>query len=409
MKFKNYEDYITERTDLINKAQQLLDSGNLGEEYQNLINDVSKLDENFEAFRTEQANLNALQNTQKPNMNILNYKNSDNVIKGYDSQAQQDDYDKYDSIDYRKAFMNHVLNGKSIPKEFTNSNDITKTSDVGVLIPNTVLNRIIEKLESTGMILPLVTRTAYKGGVTIPTSNVKPKAVWVSEGQGSNTQKKTIGSITFAYHKLRCAIAVSLETDTMAMSVFETTFVNSVSEAMLVALEQAIINGDGEGKPKGILAETVDEGKNIEIKHSESVSYQTLIDAESCLDLAYESKALWFMHKATFMSFVGMVDNNGQPIARVNYGINGSTERVLLGRKVILNEYMPSIKSQLSKDEVVAFLFNPADYILNTNLNLTIKRYEDDDTEDRITKAVMLVDGKVVDKNSLVTITKKYQ
>ena len=38
---------------------------------------------------------------------------------------------------------------------------------------------------------------------------------------------------------------------------------------------------------------------------------------------------------------------------------------------------------------------------------MTIKQYEDNDTEDKITKAVMLVDGKVVDKNSLVTLTKK--
>ena len=47
------------------------------------------------------------------------------------------------------------------------------------------------------------------------------------------------------------------------------------------------------------------------------------------------------------------------------------------------------------------------DYILNTNLNMTIKKYEDNDTDDQVTKAIMLVDGKVVDKNSLVTITKK--
>ena len=58
-------------------------------------------------------------------------------------------------------------------------------------------------------------------------------------------------------------------------------------------------------------------------------------------------------------------------------------------------------------DTVVAFLFKPTDYILNTNLNMTIKRYEDNDTDDLVTKAIMLVDGKVVDKNSLVTITKK--
>ena len=30
---------------------------------------------------------------------------------------------------------------------------------------------------------------------------------------------------------------------------------------------------------------------------------------------------------------------------------------------------------------------------------MTIKRYEDNDTDDQVTKAIMLVDGKVVDKN----------
>jgi HK97 family phage major capsid protein len=58
-------------------------------------------------------------------------------------------------------------------------------------------------------------------------------------------------------------------------------------------------------------------------------------------------------------------------------------------------------------DTVFAFLFNPKDYVLNTNLQMTIKKYEDNDTDDQITKAIMLVDGKVVDKNSLVTLVKK--
>ncbi|HBC92604.1 MAG TPA: phage major capsid protein, partial [Pelotomaculum sp.] len=46
-------------------------------------------------------------------------------------------------------------------------------------------------------------------------------------------------------------------------------------------------------------------------------------------------------------------------------------------------------------------------YVLNTNLQMTIKKYEDNDTDDQVTKAIMLVDGKVVDKNSLVTLVKK--
>ena len=68
---------------------------------------------------------------------------------------------------------------------------------------------------------------------------------------------------------------------------------------------------------------------------------------------------------------------------------------------------MDSYADTVNSDKIVAFLFNPKDYVLNTNLNMTIKRYEDNTTDNMVTKALMLVDGKVVDNNSLVTITKK--
>ena len=84
------------------------------------------------------------------------------------------------------------------------------------------------KMEAESVILPLVTKTNYKGGLSVPTSTVKPVASWVNEGAGSDRQKKTTSYISFAYHKLRCEISVSLEVDTMALSAFETAFVNSI-------------------------------------------------------------------------------------------------------------------------------------------------------------------------------------
>lgn len=35
-----------------------------------------------------------------------------------------------------------------------------------------------------------------------------------------------------------------------------------------------------------------------------------------------------------------------------------------------------------------------------------VKKYEDNETDDQVTKGIMLVDGKVVDKNSLVVLEK---
>jgi len=256
------------------------------------------------------------------------------------------------------------------------------------------------------MILPLVTRTSYKGGLSIPTSSVKPVASWVAEGVGSDKQKKTTGEITFTYHKLRCTISMTLEVDVMALAVFESTFINNVVEAMVKAQEQAIISGTGTGQPKGILTETVVTGQNVDIAAADSPTYQTLVDAEAALPLEYENGSVWFMTKKTFMAFIGMVDSQGQPIARVNYGVNGRPERTLLGRSVTLHNYMDSFAVTMASDTVVAFLFNPKDYALNTNYQMTVKKYEDNDTDDMVTKAIMLVDGKVVDKNSLVTVTK---
>jgi HK97 family phage major capsid protein len=65
---------------------------------------------------------------------------------------------------------------------------------------------------------------------------------------------------------------------------------------------------------------------------------------------------------------------------------------------------MDSYSASLTAGKFWAFLFNFGDYVLNTNLNMTIKKYENDATDDIVTKAIMLADGKVVDKNSLVTL-----
>lgn len=324
---------------------------------------------------------------------------------GEPGNGENQNGDKYGSMAYRKAFMQYVCRGTAIPAEYR-SDAISTTTDVGATIPTTVLNQIVEKLENTGMILALVTRTAYKGGVSIPVSTVKPTATWVNEGAGSDKQKKDItkdGMITFAYHKLRCAVAVSLEVDTMAISAFETLLINNIVEAMTKALEQSIIDGDGTGKPKGILAETPAEGQTVK---SAAPAYADLIAAEAALPQAYENGAVWCMSKKTFMSYYGLTDTNGQPIGRVNYGIAGKPERTLLGRAVVCCDYVKSYDKSLAAGTKFGFLFNFKDYVLNTNYAMGVKKYEDNETDDQVTKGIMLVDGKVVDKNSLVVLEK---
>lgn len=304
----------------------------------------------------------------------------------------------YESDEYRSAFMEYVTKGTPIPAEFR---DAATTTDAAALIPPTTLNRVIEKVRTYGNILPLVTRTAYKTGLAIPTSNVKPVAKWVAEGATSEKQKKVLGSITFSHFKLRCAVAVTLETENMTLSAFEDIIVNNVAEAMVVALEESIINGTGSGQPTGILND-LSKGTTINVS---KLDYKTLIDAEAAIPQAYEAGSVWVMNKPTFMQFFGMTDSNGQPIARVNAGVNGVPSRVLLGRNVVLCDYLPTFAATLKKTDVFAFIYRMKDYVLNSNYSVAMKIYEDNDTDDIVKKSIMIADGKPVDFNSLVLLT----
>lgn len=323
------------------------------------------------------------------------------VLRAFPAAGEDNgEQDKYGSMAYRKAFMQYVTRGAAIPAEYrTDAN--TKTTDVGAVVPTTILDKIISKMESVGGIYALVTKTAYKGGVSIPKQTLKPVASWVAEGRGSDKQKYVGGNVTFAYHKLRCAVSVSFEVDTMSIAAFEALIVNNIVEAMVKALELAIIAGTGSGQPTGIINST-EVAETVEVAE---LNYKTLVDAEAAVPEAYETTAKWCMSKKTFMGFVGMVDADGNPIARVNHGVAGKPERYLLGREVQLTEHLPNFAAAETNSKF-AFIFDFANYDLNTNYAIGIKRYEDNDTDDEVTKGIMLADGKVIDGNGLVILKK---
>lgn len=396
----NKQQYENKREGLLAKAQELIDGGKISEGQQ-VVNEINQLDTDFQAAATAQANLKALQN---PTPVGMPFANDGIVFQGSTAQGGATVGNALGGEEYRNAFMLNVLENEPIPKKFLNANQTTKTSDVGTVIPTTIMQKIIEKIETAGNILALVTRTSYQGGLSIPTSSVKPVAVWVAEGKGSDTQKKGTASLVFGMHKLRCAISMTLETKTTTLEFFEKVFVQNVVDAMTKALEGAIISGDGNGKLKGI---SLKSGQVVEIKKTAQPSYKTLTEAEGNVPTAYESGTYWIMSKKTFMVFAGMTDDNGQPIARINYGIGGKPERSLLGREVQLTEHLPDYSDDVTEDTMFAFLFRMEDYVLNTNLGITIKQYEDNETDDQVVKAVMLVDGQVVDDASLVKIVKK--
>lgn len=330
--------------------------------------------------------------------------------------------DVYSSIAYRKAFQHYIATGDTAELRAT-----TKTTDTNIdtVIPQNLADKILERMEQLGVILNKITKTSLPVGTAYPVDGLKPVATWVGrntetpasstsgEGAGSTAQGKTLGAlITFVNYKLRCEIRMTEEVAVMTLPAFEALFVKQVSEAMVRAKEFAVVEGDGYGMPTGILAATAPEGQTYEVSAKDGVTFADLCAIEGLVPAEYENTSAWCMTKKTFMAFVGMVDTNGQPIARVNYGIDGKVERTLLGREVVIyapqaNSVLKNLSTASVAGDKVAFIYDFADYVLNENYNLGIQHAVDWDNEDHKTKAVLACDGKVLVNNSLIVITAK--
>ncbi|MFU2361896.1 MAG: phage major capsid protein, partial [Phascolarctobacterium sp.] len=174
-------------------------------------------------------------------------------FKGAGGAGVGEPEDKYDTMAYRKAFMNYVCRGVAIPAEYRAA-ETTTTADSGAVIPTTIMNEIIQKLESYGSIYAKVRKINVQGGVSIPIADLKPTAHWITEEKSSDDQKASAkNSVTFNYYGLECKISQSILANVVTLKMFTDLFVPMATEAMVKAIEIAIFNGTGEGQPLGVL------------------------------------------------------------------------------------------------------------------------------------------------------------
>ncbi|MDF2546139.1 MAG: phage major capsid protein family [Anaerosolibacter sp.] len=355
----------------------------------------------------ESARTDAINNGQRMDPEQRNF----NPIAGAHFQQQQQqrsgEEDPYDTMEYRMAFRNYVVNGTPIPANLCEkrADSLTVVADTGAVIPTTIMNRVIEEAQATGMILSRITQTNYQGGVKIPISEIRPTATWINETVVSDEQKMSMeASVEFSYYLLECKVGLSLLSSAVSLPVFENTIVNNIKTAMIKAIEVAVISGEGVASPKGIIKTAIPGERQINLTSDEINTIPGWAKVEAAMPLAYEAEAIYLMAKATWEKYInGAVDANGQRLGFT--GIDGKLKRFLNGREVILVDYLPSFDAAADGD-VFAALVNLKEYLLNSNLAMTYKKYFDEDKNKWVHKSLLIADGKMADSNGLVLVKK---
>jgi HK97 family phage major capsid protein len=368
--------------------------------------DLGKLEEELRDLNQEQKDIETRQRLLDEAGEINEGKGETRRIETFNNKPPEERTEvTTESMEYRKAFKDFVLRNQKA--DVLETRATSTTGDIGTVIPQTIINRIIEKMKAYGMIFSRITTTNVKGGVSISTSNLKPTATWTAEGAVSAKQNKTTGSVTFSYHKLQCRVAVTLEADTVSMDIFESSIVDNIYEAMIIAIENAVISGTGVQQPLGIVGDAKVTNEVL-VADADIKKYEKWTAIISQIPLSAEGRVAITMTKVDWdKNILGMTDANGQPIARVSYGLDGRPQRRFLGYEVILVEdYLPTHAAAADGD-VFAIICDYKDYVLNSNMQYTYKKYFDEDTDEYIHKTTLIADGKLADGQNVLLLKKQ--
>lgn len=342
-------------------------------------------------------------------------------------KTAQRDADPLASMEYRKAFMEYVQRGT--PSELLKRADAENVStDLGILLPKTIVNEIIKGVEKVyGQLYSRVKKTNVKGGVQYPIGAFSATMYWDGTA-GTDTEhgvseKQKAGGVTgyvqFTYHIGEIRIAQSLLQSVVTVEAFESEIVNALVEAYVKAMDTVILSGDGTKQPEGILTDAAkSSGSRIPAANIITLSTADVADWTQWqkklfakIPLSMRSLRPEFVMTAeTWESnIMTLQDSNGRPVYRETYDPNTGDERATFkGREVVFVEEggIKSFDSASTGDFFGIYWVPEKAYAINTNMQFAYKKYFDEETNQWITKGLVIVDGKILDGKYIYLLKK---
>lgn len=399
------EQYLNQRNQLMNEAKAFLDAGNM-EQFNATKAKVEALDSKYQEEATAQANYAALQGAAVVPAAMQNLgAAATNVANPVTNAAPTD---PYDTPEYTTAFMNFACRGVAIPEKFRNEAATTGAADAAAVIPTTMVKEIIRNLKERGIIFQQMRHMNIQGGVEIPILDLMPTATWVGEGASEDQKLSAKEKISFSYHGLECKIAQSILVSVVTIDEFQNLFVELATEAVIEAVEKGAFKGTGEGQMLGVCNDPRVK-KVVELTTEEFGKFDAWKKKVFAAIPKKYQNGRFYMSLGTFEGYIdGMVDTNGQPIGRTNYGITEGLKYRFGGKNVEPTEddVLPNFEDATAGD-VVAVYMNMKAYIFNSNMKMTVVQWTDHDTNKKKTKVLLICDGKAADTNGIILVKKK--
>jgi HK97 family phage major capsid protein len=379
--------------------------------------------------KSEPANVEANESTQERGFQV----------------TKNEDYTQ--TFEYRSALAKHIMHIEKMPKDvlaraiqtrapgdpvavsfadgYTNMTDPTFANTVSTspVIPFDISDEIVTTRKEYGLLFPLASTSNHPGGYAIPFADFGVQGHWINDKQVSPYQYDTdVDAITFGYHQYEIRFARTLLAEALMKPNYKALIAAEYGNAWGRDMDAAMLNGNGSTQPLGLLKDPriIDQtpgantGKALVVEATkEDISdyfWWVKLLFNPAFNRLYRGDGSWVIADSTFGTYIQTLkDDVNRPLVQLNLA-DASMLPAIRGNQVhtVTTNLLPDFDTAEAGD-VFAVFGNLANYTFNyqPGMPITTTSWEDYETNTRKTRLLTALDGKVVDNNGFVILTKK--
>ena len=248
------------------------------------------------------------------------------------------------SDEYSAAFWNQTRRKDSVTPEMKNALQEGVDSEGGYLVPDEFEHTLVQALEQENIVREHAhVFTTSSGNHKIPVVTSKGTASWIDEEGAIPESDDVFGQQMIGAHKVGTLIKVSEELLNDSAFDLEGYFASEFARRIGNKEEDAFFNGDGVGKPLGILAATGGAQVGVTAASATAVTADEIIDLFYSLEAPYRKNAIWVLNDASIAAIRKLKDNNGQYLWQP--ALHEGTYDTLLGKRIFTSPFVPEMKS----------------------------------------------------------------
>lgn len=319
------------REDLKNQMRSILDSAKaeertLSDEEASKFDALDKEVKSIDSTIEREEKMNSLEEKEvKPE---TNKELTPAEKRMYKSIEERDDYN---------SFAEYIRSEVSGVKNRADASSLTK-SDNGAVIPKTIINKIIEKVEEISPVYKLATHYDIPGTANIPTEDTSSDSITVAyatEFTDLTSHSNKFGTVELTGYLYGALTKISKSL--LKNSNFQLTnwVINKMSKKIAKFIEGELLNGTT-SKVSGIAGSYDSTNMNKVLASKSAVTSDELIDAQELVLDVYQADAIWVMNKATRTAIRKLKDSDGNYL--LNRDLSAKWGYTLLGKDVYCSD-----------------------------------------------------------------------